>query len=770
MRRDQFHCAFVNMDHPAASTEGGIVPPAVPTFIVGPPSAAVRSTTVPTEPPATVPDETALENKLIQVRLGVASGLFAALRAKHPPSAAHSLRVALGCSSWALAMNLDENLRDELEVGALLHDVGKIGIPDSILQKPESLTGKERTIVTRERQQGLLILEACCAAPRILDIVRYAAAWFDGSLRGFDRQGANLPVAARMVAIVDAFDAMTNDHVYRRAVSRERAMAELFAHSGTQFDPHLVREFCALHSTDQGKLHANVIRRWLKQLNPNVSNGLWQLQQASEEDQEGPGVDALFHEMLLRNMHDGVVFVDNQLRIVDWNQGLERLTGVAAASVLHQKWLPELLALCDERGSFVAEENCPVAAALATGAQSVQRVSVKGRDGLHLPVDAHVMPIVGRKGTIYGAALLLHDATAEISLELRVKKLHERATRDPLTKVANRAEFDRVHNEFIETHLASSRPCALIMCDIDHFKRINDNFGHQAGDEALVHFAALLQRLCRPGDLVARYGGEEFIMLCADCDNPTATERAEEIRLKLSQIPQPMLNDSYMTASFGVTELQDGDTPETMTRRSDRALYQAKESGRNCVVQLGGGMNGATPARREANSGWLSWLFGETPDLLVEQTLVTFVPLYIATEKLRGYVADQGAEVESVDQGHVVLRLEGDNLPNTRRTDDRAVPFLVELTLTERRDADPSRTDGQGRLSTQILVAIRPLRNRDRRRGDAIERARQLLFSLKSYLMAQEIEGGGSTAKPESTAAPGIVDQAKSLLGPWLGG
>src|SRR5690349_11896330 len=83
------------------------------------------------------------ESRLVEVRLGAASGLFAALRHKHPATAAHSLRVALNCSSWAFALGLEDQIRDELEVAALLHDIGKIGVPDRLLLKPGLLTDEE---------------------------------------------------------------------------------------------------------------------------------------------------------------------------------------------------------------------------------------------------------------------------------------------------------------------------------------------------------------------------------------------------------------------------------------------------------------------------------------------------------------------------------------------------------------------------------------------------------------------------------------------------
>lgn len=709
------------------------------------------------------------ENRLIQVRLGIASSLFTALRAKHSPTADHSLRVAMGCSAWAEATKLPEQVRDELEVAALLHDVGKIGVPDQILLKPASLSTDEMAVVAQHRKHALDILGACTVSRSLLDIVRYSSAWYDGSRGNEAVRGEQLPLGSRMLAIVDAFDSMITDQLYRRALSRERAMSELFACSGTQFDPLLVRDFCALQAADQMRIHTFVLRRWLQQLDAGESNQLWRLQGEFSLSPQATSIDGMFQEKLLEHMHDGVIFVDTQLRILLWNQGLERITGIPRASVIDRNWTPGLIGLRDELGTLIREAECPVAQAIREGVQLTQRVAVRGAEGELVTVDAHVVPVIGPKGTNYGATLMLRDATSETSLQEHVLKLHEKATRDPLTKAANRAEFDRCQAEFVTTYLQRGRPCALIIADIDHFKKINDNYGHQAGDAVLIAFAALMQRNCRKGDLVARYGGEEFVMLCADCDNASATQRAEAIRRQLADIPQAPLNGSYVTASFGVTELQEGDTPETMLRRSDRALYQAKENGRNMVVQLGAGLNGEKP-RQVETPGWFSWLFGETPEMLLERKLLTFVPIHIATEKLRGFVADQDAEIESVDveTGLVVIRLDGDSLPLTRRNDDRAVPFRIEMTLREYRE--PSTERGQGRQGTQINVAIRPQNSRDRRRQDAIARARQLLGSIKSYLMANEIDIALPTEAPAEGDSPTVFQQASSFFSNLTGG
>ena len=286
-----------------------------------------------------------------------------------------------------------------------------------------------------------------------------------------------------------------------------------------------------------------------------------------------------------------------------------------------------------------------MAHAVRTGVQSLRRLIVSSRNGHDLAVDVHTIPVVGPDGTTQGASLLWHDASGEASLEERCHSLYEQAIRDPLTQLANRAEFDRVHAKFVEAHLERRLPCSLIMCDIDRFKRVNDTYGHQAGDEAIKSFAQLLKSACRPGDLVARYGGEEFVMLCADCNNATAAARAEQLRKAFYDLPQPKLGGKTCSASFGVTEIQPGDNAQTMLNRADRGLLMAKEGGRNLVVQLGSGMNDEPVERRGvAGSGNEHRLVRS-----LDRHLVTNVPLDITMEKLRGFVSDHQAEFHSID-------------------------------------------------------------------------------------------------------------------------
>jgi diguanylate cyclase (GGDEF)-like protein len=393
----------------------------------------------------------------------------------------------------------------------------------------------------------------------------------------------------------------------------------------------------------------------------------------------------------------------------------------------------------------VKDEACPVSRALASMAQLRQRLEILGRQGEHVAIDLHAIPVLSPEGELRGATVLLQDAQSEASLEEKCDALHDEVTKDPMTKVANRAEFDRMLALFIEAHQQAGLPCSLIMSDIDHFKSINDTFGHQAGDDAIITVATLLKSMCRSGDLVARYGGEEFAVLCADCGMADAAARADQIRKKLSETPHTSLGTRRLTSSFGVAQLQPGDTPETLLRRSDQALLMAKEQGRNQVVQLG--MN-APRTSSQKKKWWSFGVFAAPP--LVETTLTTEVPIDVAIEKLRGFVSDHKARIISIRDKRVELEMTSENMGHHRRQADRPAPYRIELEFSEQRQQKSNNFGLAAGSYAQTIAAvtIRPKRRRNRRRDDQLDRAKLILQSLKAYLMASEVEATSEANQP----------------------
>ncbi len=663
--------------------------------------------------------------EIVSARLGIASSLFVALQSKHSPSASHSLRVTLTAASWALALDMSEEQRDVIEVASLLHDVGKIGIPDHILLKPGKLNEQERAIMQDYRKIGVQILQSSCASREVLDVISSAGAWYK-----VPKEDDLPPLGARMLSIVDAFDAMTTQQTYRPALSRKDAATELVRCSGTQFDPELVEAFLKMLLENESEYHEEVIRRWQNSLECQHSSPIWTpafpFHSASNRSE-------LFRTRMVDSMRDAAIFVDETMQVTSWNPGAEHMTGLPAKQVMCKTLVPGLLQMRDEDGIVIEDNDCQIREALARGEQRILRMIISYRGRRDLTVEAHVMPVVDHDGEVHGAAIQLHDVSPESSLVRQCENLQELATRDGLTQLANRAEFDRMLAQFVATHLEDNNPCALILTDVDHFKKVNDRFGHPAGDAVLQSMGKLFRSLCRPGDLVARIGGEEFAMLCADCDGTTAARRAEQIRRSWANIAHPKLGGRNVTASFGVTEIQQGDTPQTLLARSDRALYEAKGSGRNNVVQLGTGIgnNNEVGAMLDDASA--------TSRLIAQQNLYTNTPIFVAIEKLRGFIADHKAEVISVDEHSTILEFQaGNGWGLFRRTSDRKVLMYMRLDFSEEQRESNDRHAGAEQVVTKIDVSVVLKKNRDRRRAQAVNLARNLLASLRSYLMASE--------------------------------
>jgi diguanylate cyclase len=180
----------------------------------------------------------------------------------------------------------------------------------------------------------------------------------------------------------------------------------------------------------------------------------------------------------------------------------------------------------------------------------------------------------------------LREAQAQAeTLRQRLNQAEKLASLDPLTSIANRRRFEQFVAMEIDKSHQDGTPLCLIMTDIDHFKKVNDTFGHSAGDRVLKAFADLLTNNVRGSDLVARYGGEEFAIVLPRTPMGNAFVIAERIRSKfeLHGGPDETLVNEFgrLTASFGVAEIREGEPPSVLIERADQMLYEAKNKGRN---------------------------------------------------------------------------------------------------------------------------------------------------------------------------------------------
>jgi diguanylate cyclase len=171
-------------------------------------------------------------------------------------------------------------------------------------------------------------------------------------------------------------------------------------------------------------------------------------------------------------------------------------------------------------------------------------------------------------------------------LRSKLRLAHDMAMRDSLTRLPNRMAYqDRITQEMVRAE-RFQQPLSLLLWDIDHFKEINDRFGHSAGDKVLVTIAQELDKSIRQTDFVARLGGEEFAMILCGAAGDAAQRIADQIRKRISccgfnSKGRPV----QVTLSCGMSQARDGDTLESLFERADKALYEAKKTGRDrCVL------------------------------------------------------------------------------------------------------------------------------------------------------------------------------------------
>ena len=284
-------------------------------------------------------------------------------------------------------------------------------------------------------------------------------------------------------------------------------------------------------------------------------------------------------EELLRSLtdaaQDAVIMIDANAAVTHWNPAAEHMFGFDEAEMLgrdlHDLIVPERYHVQYRAGfSHFTESGKGPAIGRTTTLQA------RHRDGREFPVDISLSAV--RLRGAWNAVGILRDATERVRTEERLKQL---ATTDTLTGVCNRRRFDEMLANEIQRATRFATPLSLILFDIDHFKRVNDTYGHQTGDQVLIQLAVTVGSAIRATDLLARWGGEEFVLLLPGSDQNAARVLAEKLRLRVAS--QDFSDVDRITCSFGVAAWEPHDTADALLKKADDALYRAKKNGRNRV-------------------------------------------------------------------------------------------------------------------------------------------------------------------------------------------
>ncbi len=202
----------------------------------------------------------------------------------------------------------------------------------------------------------------------------------------------------------------------------------------------------------------------------------------------------------------------------------------------------------------------------------------RDKEGQEYWLEESIIPIKDEKDTVISYISVGIDITAKKELE-RISMI------DKLTGVFNRRQLDQCIHHEVEKAARYHRPLSLLMIDIDHFKKVNDTYGHQMGDYALVTVSQILSKHIRTSDVLGRFGGEEFVILCPESDKVEAAELGEKLRHEVEAFSFDTIRN--LTISIGISELKDEMSNEELLYKADIALYKAKNGGRNQVVVEG---------------------------------------------------------------------------------------------------------------------------------------------------------------------------------------
>lgn len=293
-----------------------------------------------------------------------------------------------------------------------------------------------------------------------------------------------------------------------------------------------------------------------------------------------------FYQLLLDNLYDGVYFADRDRNITYWNRGAENITGYKASEVIGHACRDNLLNHCTENGHELCLNACPLTRSMETGSHQEAEVYLRHADGHRVPVLVRTSPIYGEDGEVIGAVEIFSNNSKLFKARDRIRKLQETTLTDALTGIGNRRLAETKLNAALLEYQQDRQRFGVAMLDIDHFKTVNDAFGHEVGDRVLRMVANTLRANVRQNDTVTRWGGEEFVLIFDDVDGLQLSAAANKLRSLIERSHLNLLSGQQVnvTVSIGVSPIQPEDSVAGLIQRVDKLMYASKENGRNRVT------------------------------------------------------------------------------------------------------------------------------------------------------------------------------------------
>ncbi|HLZ43958.1 MAG TPA: HD domain-containing phosphohydrolase [Candidatus Sulfotelmatobacter sp.] len=561
--------------------------------------------------------------QIASLNMRTIEALALAIEAKDHTTHTHLQRVRTYAVEVARELKLDEGQMEALRAAALLHDIGKLAVPEQIINKPGKLTREEFEKMKVHPLVGAEILERVAFPYPVAPIVRSHHERWDGSGYPEGLAGENIPVGARILAAVDCLDALASDRQYRQALPLHEAMQKVKEKSGSWFDPRVVdvleRRYIELERKAQITEDTSIPHHGLSK-SVRVERGLAPATGFERSDPtHGPGVDSADFlssiasarqeaQTMFELSQDLGVSLSLSETLSVLSMRLRRMIPYDSIAVFVNRngWLlPELVSGENFRSlsalkirvgeglcGWVAENCKPI----VNGNPQVEAGFVVEPGKSTLLQAALVVPLEGLNGVVGVLAmyqanrdaftpdhlriLLAVASKVALSVEnaLKYQQAESSATTDYLTGLPNaRSLFVHLAQEVARCRRMKTS-LAVLVCDIDGFKQINDSFGHLEGDKLLREFTTRLKDVCRGYDYVARMGGDEFVITAPGLTPEAAVDKAERLNRAAIDAGRHVCGRELITLSVGMAFCpEDGTDVERLLAEADRRMYSMKQ-------------------------------------------------------------------------------------------------------------------------------------------------------------------------------------------------
>jgi diguanylate cyclase (GGDEF)-like protein/putative nucleotidyltransferase with HDIG domain len=556
--------------------------------------------------------------EMSRLHLSTVEALATAIDAKDQTSHCHVRRVQIYTEGLGRLLGLSEPELAALSAGALLHDVGKLAVPDHILNKPGALTAAEFEKTKVHTVVGAEILSRVNFPYPVVPIVKHHHERWDGCGYPDGLKGEQIPITARIMSVVDCFDSVREDRPFRQGMSRSDALSLLRKGAGTHFDPSIVELFVDNLAQFEFEIAARGLDSAIHTSNP--ASPIAPAEDEVARIRENASFAAYDQ---IRNAHREVYALYEIARKFGSSLEVEKTLSVLVDKVGHLVPFDTCAVyLYDEVKGYAAtalavgldadalRDRCIAPGEGATGFALANRRSVNRLhptldfDGLEISDERKYRSMASLplfKDDLLLGALSLYSTTLKEYSDNQLRLLEtvtrlasdalanathhaqaeSNALTDQLTALPNARGLHLRFDEEVARARRNNRAFQVIMLDLDDFKLVNDTFGHKIGDRMLLDVANLIQSQLREYDFLARYAGDEFVALLPDLTVPQVEELCERIErvvssfsLKVHAETRARVGISIGASVFGV----DGETLDQLLISADQAMYRAKSA------------------------------------------------------------------------------------------------------------------------------------------------------------------------------------------------